>query len=144
MGAHPYWESTGLCHGKAAPPAPSHFRPWQLLKTPPFRPVQLAKILTLKNIYVSLSFLAPKPLFYVWASSESPSFPVSKGPLLKPPIFKPSVAHIYHFHIRVPHPTTGEMCKTFLFKESPFIQTLVACTMLTTKTCPVTPGETVQ
>ena len=86
------------------PPCESpQFWPWQLLKTPHFRSVQLEKIILLKKIYVSSLFLSPKPLFHVWASTKSPQFSVwgrSLSPLLLTP--PPPVAHLYHFHIWVP------------------------------------------
>ena len=73
----PYWYIMGMCPQKA------HFRPWQLLQTPLFRPVQFEKILLFKKMYVSLLFLVPKPRFSRGASSESPPFSV-KGHSLNP------------------------------------------------------------
>ena len=69
-----YLAYLGLPGGEVSPilgqcgyvlPITPHFWHWKLLKTPLFRPVQLEKIL------VSLLFLAPNPLFHMWASSEA-------------------------------------------------------------------------
>ena len=60
-----------VCHGKA-----SHFWPWQLLKTPLFRPVQLKTIILFIKICFLGLFLAPKAPFFTC------------GPVLKDPHFQ--------------------------------------------------------
>ena len=96
----PYWVcATGNtpCFAMAAPKE-SIFPTCAARQDPPFK----------KHIRFFVIF-SSKALFHVWASSESP--PTSKGPLPLPPLFKPSVAHIYHFHIWVHPPPPRKMCE---------------------------------
>ena len=66
-----------MCHGQVP-----HFLPWaQPLKRPLFR-----------NIYVFIIFSPKTPFLTCGPVLKAPIF--SKGPLPKPSIFKPSVAHI--------------------------------------------------
>ena len=94
-----------MCRGKAP-----YFLPWSLPKTPLFWPWQLRKTLLFTNICLSSFFLAPKSLFVhvgqLWKPPPNPIF--SWGPLPKPPIFKPSAAHIYHLILKYPLPLPRE------------------------------------
>ena len=87
-----------FCTGKPHPPPPppflaaapnDHFLTCAARKDPDFFFI----------IYICFCVIFSKPpFFHVWASSESP-FSV-RGRSLSP-LFKPSVAHIHHFHIWV-------------------------------------------
>ena len=79
------WDSMGMCHRKAP-----HFWPWQLLKTPLFFTCVPRKDPP------CLLFLAKKPFFHVWASSESPHLPPFsvRGCSLSPHILNP----LWHIH----------------------------------------------
>ena len=69
--------------------------PWLLPKTPLFRPWQLGKTLLFKNIYLSLLFIASKPLFAHVGQLWKPLPPFSvEGLSLSPPFLNPA-RHIY-------------------------------------------------